>query len=55
MKTSKFYSPDFGTPEWESGEVIDNSSDKNLVKDTSETSDFDFDSELSDLINDLHS
>jgi hypothetical protein len=52
MKTSKFYSPDFGTPEGESGEVIDNSSDKNLVKDTSETNDFDFDSELSDLIND---
>ena len=52
MKTSKFYSPDFGTPEGESGEVIDNSSDKNLVKDTAETSDFDFDSELSDLIND---
>ena len=52
MKTSKFYSPDFEAPEGGLGEVINNSSDKNLVKDTSETSDFDFDSELSDLIND---
>ena len=52
MKTSKFYSPDFGTPEGNDMETIDNSSDKNLVKDTSETNDFDFDSELSDLIND---
>lgn len=52
MKTSKFYSPDFGAPEGSTGEVIDNSSDKNLVKDTAETNDFDFDSELSDLIND---
>ena len=52
MKTSKFYSPDFEAPEGGSGEIIDNSSDKNLVKDISETNDFDFDSELSDLIND---
>jgi len=52
MKTSKFYSPEFEAPEGGLGEVIDNSSDKNLVKDTSDTSDFDFDSELSDLIND---
>lgn len=52
MKTSKFYSPEFEAPEGGSGEVIDNSSDKNLVKDTTETNDFNFDSELSDLIND---
>jgi hypothetical protein len=52
MKTSKFYSPDFGTPEGDGMEVIDNSSDKNLVKETAETNDFDFDSELSNLIND---
>ena len=52
MKTSKFYSPDFGTPENDGLETIDNSSDRNLVKDTSETNDFDFDSELSNLIND---
>ena len=52
MKTRKFYSPDFEAPGGGAGEVIDNSSDKNLVKDTSETSEFDFDSELSNLIND---
>jgi hypothetical protein len=52
MKTRKFYSPDFEAPSGGAGEVIDNSSDKNLVKDTSETSEFDFDSELSNLIND---
>ena len=52
MKTSKFYSPDFGEPEGDGLEIIDNSSDKNLVKDTAETSDFDFDTELSNLIND---
>ena len=52
MKTSKFYSPDFGEPEGDGLETIDNSSDKNLIKETIETSDFDFDSELSNLIND---
>lgn len=51
MKTSKFYSPEFEAPEGGSGEVIDNSSDKNLVKETVETSEFDFDEELSSLIN----
>lgn len=51
MKTSKFYSPEFEAPEGGSGEVIDNSSDKNLVKETVETNEFDFDEELSSLIN----
>ena len=52
MKTSKFYSPDFEAPEGGAGEVIDNSSDKNLVKDVAESNEFDFDTELSNLIND---
>jgi hypothetical protein len=52
MKTSKFYSPDFEAPEGGAGEVIDNSSDKNLVKDVVESNEFDFDTELSNLIND---
>ena len=52
MKTNKFYSPDFEAPEGGAGEVINNSSDKNLVKDVAESNEFDFDTELSDLIND---
>jgi hypothetical protein len=52
MKTNKFYSPDFEAPEGGTGEVINNSSDKNLVKDVAESNEFDFDTELSDLIND---
>lgn len=52
MKTSKFYSPDFEAPQGGAGEVIDNSSDKNLVKDVAESNEFDFDTELSNLIND---
>jgi hypothetical protein len=52
MKTSKFYSPDFEAPQGGAGEVIDNSSDKNLVKDVVESNEFDFDTELSNLIND---
>ena len=52
MKRNKFYSPDFEAPEGGAGEVINNSSDKNLVKDVAETNEFDFDTELSDLIND---
>jgi hypothetical protein len=50
MKNYKNYSPDF-EPTSEGSEVIDNSSDKNLVKETGITDDFDFGSELSDLIN----
>jgi hypothetical protein len=50
MKNYKNYSPDF-EPTSEGSEVIDNSSDKNLVKETGITDDFDFSSELSDLIN----
>jgi hypothetical protein len=52
MRTNKFYSPDFEAPEGGAGEVINNSSDKNLVKDVAESNEFDFDTELSDLIND---
>jgi len=52
MKTNKFYSPDFEAPEGGTGEVINNSSDKNLVKDVAESNEFDFDTELSNLIND---
>ena len=52
MKTNKYYSPDFEAPEGGAGEVINNSSDKNLVKDVAESNEFDFDTELSDLIND---
>jgi hypothetical protein len=49
MKIIKNYSPEFSAPE--GTETIDNSSDKNLVKDNTEAPDMDFDSELSDLIN----
>lgn len=52
MKISKFYSPDFEAPEGFENETIDNSSDKNLVKDVVESNEFDFDADLSDLIND---
>lgn len=52
MKVNKYYSPEFGGPEGDGMETIDNSSDKNLIKDTVEGSDFDFDAELSNLISD---
>lgn len=52
MKISKFYSPDFEAPDGGENEVIDNSSDKNLVKDVTESNEFDFDADLSELIND---
>ena len=52
MKINKYYSPDFGEPDGDSIPTIDNSSDKNLIKDVVESSDFDFDSELADLIGD---
>jgi hypothetical protein len=46
----KNYSPEFETPAGGEGETIDNSSDKNLVKDQVDTSEFDFDKSLSELI-----
>lgn len=52
MKISKFYSPDFEAPDGGENEVIDNSSDKNLVKDVTESNEFDFDADLSELISD---
>lgn len=52
MKINKYYSPDFGEPDGDDIPTIDNSSDKNLIKDVVESSDFDFDSELADLISD---
>jgi DNA-binding transcriptional MerR regulator len=52
MKINKYYSPDFGEPDGDGIETIDNSSDKNLIKDVAESSDFDFDTELSNLISD---
>jgi hypothetical protein len=52
MKVNKYYSPEFGGPDGDGIETIDNSSDKNLVKDVIEGSDFDFDTELSNLISD---
>jgi hypothetical protein len=52
MKVNKYYSPEFGEPDGDGIETIDNSSDKNLIKDTVEGSDFDFDTELSNLISD---
>lgn len=52
MKVNKYYSPEFGGPDGDGIETIDNSSDKNLIKDTAESSDFDFDTELSNLISD---
>jgi len=52
MKVNKYYSPEFGGPEGDGVETIDNSSDKNLIKDVVESSDFDFDTELSNLISD---
>jgi hypothetical protein len=52
MKVNKYYSPEFGEPDGNVIETIDNSSDKNLIKDTAEGSDFDFDTELSNLISD---
>jgi|688.fasta_scaffold21078_2 hypothetical protein len=51
MKVNKYYSPEFGGPDG-GVETIDNSSDKNLIKDVAESSDFDFDTELSNLISD---
>jgi len=55
MKVNKYYSPEFGGPDSDGIETIDNSSDKNLVKDVIEESDFDFDTELSNLISDSDS
>ena len=52
MKVNKYYSPEFGGPDGDGIETIDNSSDKNLIKDVAESSDFDFDTELSNLISD---
>jgi hypothetical protein len=52
MKINKYYSPEFGGPDGDGIETIDNSSDKNLIKDVVESSDFDFDTELSSLISD---
>ena len=52
MKVNKYYSPEFGEPDGDGIETIDNSSDKNLIKDVAESSDFDFDTELSSLISD---
>jgi hypothetical protein len=52
MKVNKYYSPDFGEPDGDGIPLIDNSSDKNLVKDVLEGGDFDFDTELSNLISD---
>ena len=52
MKVNKYYSPDFGEPDGDGIPLIDNSSDKNLVKDIIEGDTFDFDTELSNLISD---
>ena len=52
MKVNKYYSPEFGEPDSDGIETIDNSSDKNLIKDVADSSDFDFDMELSNLISD---
>ena len=52
MKVNKYYSPEFGEPDGDGIPTIDNSSDKNLVKDVLEGGDFDFDTELSNLISD---
>jgi hypothetical protein len=52
MKVNKYYSPEFGEPDGDGIPLIDNSSDKNLVKDVLEGGDFDFDTELSNLISD---
>ena len=52
MKVNKYYSPEFGGPDGDGIETIDNSSDKNLIKDVADSSDFDFDTELSNLISD---
>jgi hypothetical protein len=52
MKVNKYYSPDFGEPDGDGIPLIDNSSDKNLVKDIVEGDTFDFDTELSNLISD---
>lgn len=52
MKVNKYYSPDFGEPDGDGIPLIDNSSDKNLVKDIEEGGEFDFDTELSNLISD---
>ena len=52
MKINKYYSPEFGGPDGDGIETIDNSSDKNLIKDVADSSDFDFDTELSNLISD---
>jgi hypothetical protein len=52
MKINKYYSPEFGEPDGDGIPLIDNSSDKNLVKDVEEGGDFDFDAELSNLISD---
>ena len=52
MKVNKYYSPDFGEPDGDGIPTFYNSSDKNLVKDILEGGDFDFDTELSNLISD---
>lgn len=52
MKVRKLYSPEFEAPEGGGLDPIDNSSDKNLIKDVAESNEFDFDTELSDLIKD---
>ena len=52
MKVNKYYSPEFGEPDGDGIPLIDNSSDKNLVKDVIDGGDFDFDTELSNLISD---
>lgn len=52
MKVNKYYSPDFGEPDGDGVPLIDNSSDKNLVKDVIDGDTFDFDTELSNLISD---
>ena len=52
MKVNKYYSPEFGEPDGDGIPLIDNSSDKNLVKDVVDGEDFDFDTELSNLISD---
>ena len=52
MKVNKYYSPEFGGPDGDGIETIDNSSDKNLIKDVADSTDFDFDTELSNLISD---
>lgn len=52
MKVNKYYSPEFGEPDGDGIPTIDNSSNKNLVKDVLEGGEFDFDTELSNLISD---